>query len=343
MILQNISSQGLFALSLASITFLLTVIWGEPFIELLRRLKIGKRIRLDGPQSHMVKLGTPTMGGILILIAVTFFTGLLNVVNLARTVTGRSILLPLGAMLLFGLLGAWDDWEGIMGKRAKSGEGVTGRIKFWLSVLLAVIISAGLYFFFESGLMYLPGYPNPVLIPWWLYIPIATFVIISTCHAVNETDGVDGLAGLVVMTCFVAFGLIALNQEQVYLSRFIFTVVGALLAFLWYNVHPASLFMGDVGSLSLGAGLAVVALMTGHWLLLVIIAIVPVAETLSVILQVASAKLSRRFLGRDIRPFKMSPLHHHFELSGWKETQVVFRFWLVTILAAMIGVALAAL
>ena len=157
-------------------------------------------------------------------------------------------------------------------------------------------------------------------------------------NGMNFTDGLDGLAGLIAATGFVTYGAIALLQEppQIYVARFCFTLVGALFGFLWFNVHPAELYMGDTGSLPLGATLAVVALMTGNWILLPIIAIIPTSEALSVVLQIVYFKLTG---GR--RLFKMSPLHHHFELSGWSETQVVQRFWLISLMFAMIGVALA--
>jgi phospho-N-acetylmuramoyl-pentapeptide-transferase len=169
-------------------------------------------------------------------------------------------------------------------------------------------------------------------------IPIAIFIIVASTNAANLTDGLDGLAGLIAATAFVAYGAIAMLQGQVFLVRFCFTVVGAIFAFLWYNVHPAEMIMGDTGSLSLGATLGVVALMTGQWILLPVIFIIPVSVVLSVILQVSYFKITR---GR--RLFKMAPLHHHFELIGWSETQVVQRFWLVALLTAMIGVALALL
>ena len=176
---------------------------------------------------------------------------------------------------------------------------------------------------------------------WWL--PIAIFIITATANAVNLTDGLDGLAGSIATVCFAAYGGIASLQGQVWLAAFCFTTVGAIFAFLWFNAYPAQLFMGDTGSLALGATLGVVALMTGQWLLLPIIGFPFLAETLSVIIQVASAKFSRRFLGRDIRPFKMSPLHHHFELSGWSETHVTQRFFLIGMLSGMLGIALALL
>jgi len=175
----------------------------------------------------------------------------------------------------------------------------------------------------------------------WAWVPIAAIWIYGFANAVNLTDGLDGLAGIIVASAFVAYGIIALLQKQIFLVQFCFIVVGACFAFLWYNAHPAQMFMGDTGSLALGATLATVALMTGQWLLLPIVALVPVGETISVILQVAYFQYTKRRFGRGRRLFKMSPLHNHFELLGWSETQVVWRFWLIGLLAAMAGVALA--
>jgi phospho-N-acetylmuramoyl-pentapeptide-transferase len=183
--------------------------------------------------------------------------------------------------------------------------------------------------------MILPGIKGEIELGWW-YIPVAAFIIVSESNAVNFTDGLDGLAGLISATAFAAFGGIALMQGQTFLARFCFTVVGALFGFLWFNVHPAELFMGDTGSLSLGATLAVVALMTGQWPLLLVIAVVPLSEALSVVIQVGYFKMTK---GK--RFFKMAPIHLHFELLGWSETQVVQRFWLIALLAAMVGVGLA--
>jgi phospho-N-acetylmuramoyl-pentapeptide-transferase len=181
--------------------------------------------------------------------------------------------------------------------------------------------------------MYWPGYPEPLELGNW-YIPMATFMIVGFSNAINFTDGLDGLAGLISATAFVAYGVISMLQGQVFLGRFCFTIVGALFGFLWFNVHPAELFMGDTGSLAIGATLATFALMTGQWLVLPIIAIIPVCETLSIVLQVAYFKITK---GK--RLFKMAPLHHHFELLGWSETQVVQRFWLVSLISAMLGIA----
>jgi len=327
--------EGIFSLTLASITFVMTVIWGGPLLEILRRLKIGKQIRIDGPQTHFSKLGTPTMGGLLVIAPVLVITAVLNLVSLAKVVTGRSILLPLSVLVGFAALGMWDDWYGL--KNGRKGEGIRARYKLITQVIIALGAVSVLYFAFDIHSVALPGFPRKVDIGLF-YIPIGVFIIVGTSNAVNITDGLDGMAGLVLVTNFMVFGLVALLQGQVFLVRFCFTLVGALFAFLWFNVHPAQLFMGDTGSLSLGALLGVIGLMTGQWLLLPIIAIVPLAETLSVAIQVLYFKWSG---GRRI--FLMAPLHHHFELLGWSETQVVQRFWLVSILSGMIGVALALL
>jgi phospho-N-acetylmuramoyl-pentapeptide-transferase len=326
-----------FALSLGMITFLLVVIWGGPFIILLKRFKIGKQIRVDGPQTHFTKMGTPTMGGLLFIIPVLGINLMLNVANIIKPLSGRSILLPMAVMAAFGLLGMLDDWEGLRGSRAKFGEGLSERYKFMLQTALAVGASLVLYLGLDAHSLVLPG--NPIKFDLgWFYIPIATFIILSTVNAVNFTDGLDGLAGLISATAFAAYGVIAVLQGQFFVARFCYVIVGALFAFLWYNVHPAQLFMGDTGSMALGGTLAVVALMTGQWLLLPMIAIIPVAIILSVVLQRGYYKWSG---GKRI--FKMAPLHHHFELVGWSETQIVQRFWLVGLLGAMVGVGLAML
>jgi phospho-N-acetylmuramoyl-pentapeptide-transferase len=198
----------------------------------------------------------------------------------------------------------------------------------------------GLRYVLDVPELYLPGVKGEVELGA-LYIPVAVFFIVGFSNAVNLTDGLDGLAGLISATCFATYGGIAMLQGQTFLARFCFTLVGALFGFLWFNVHPAQLFMGDTGSLSLGATLSVVALMTGQWALLPLIAIIPVSTGLSVIIQVTYFKYTRRRYGEGRRVFKMVPIHHHFELSGWSETQIVQRFWLISLLAAMIGVALA--
>lgn len=327
-------TQTSMALALAGFSFMLTVIWGHPLVRVLRYFNVGKAIRMDGPERHFTKLGTPTMGGVMIVLPVVFITILLNATSLfGITFLGRSVILPMGVMALFALIGAIDDWEGLRGRR--KGAGMRARTKFLMQVVVALLTAYALRYLLKVPDMFLPGVPAEIRLGVF-YVPIAAFVIVAMSNAVNLTDGLDGLAGLITATAFTAYGGIALLQGQLFLARFSFTVVGAIFGFLWFNVHPALLFMGDTGSLSLGATLAVVALMTGQWILLPVIAIIPTSTVLSDILQVAYFKWTG---GR--RLFKMAPLHHHFELSGWSETQVVQRFWLISLLFAMIGVALA--
>lgn len=323
-----------FALALTGLAFMMAVIWGSPLIRVLKHFHIGKLIRVEGPQSHITKMGTPTMGGLMILAPVTLLTVLLNAASLLGfDILGQSILLPLLVMLAYMLLGAIDDWEGIRGPRR--GLGMRARTKFLLQTILALGTAYALRYLLDVPEMFWPGAEGEISLGIW-YIPLAAFIIVGVSNGMNFTDGLDGLAGLIAATCFVAYGGIAVLQGQVFIARFCFTIVGALFGFLWFNVHPAQLFMGDTGSLPLGATLAVVALMTGQWLLLPIIAIIPMAEVLSDVIQVLYFKATK---GK--RFFKMAPIHHHFELMGWSETQVVQRFWLITLLAAMLGVALA--
>jgi phospho-N-acetylmuramoyl-pentapeptide-transferase len=324
------------ALSLAGLAFLMTVIWGGPLLRVLRYFKIGKLIRVDEPGHHNIKMGTPTMGGVLFILPVLLLTVLLNAVALVGLdVVGRSVLVPLIVMVGYAILGALDDWEGIRGKRR--GEGMRVRTKFVAQVVLGIATAWVLKFMLDVPEIYIPGInvPGGIDLNDYVYIAIAAFIIVAESNAMNFTDGLDGLAGLIAATAFTAYGGIALIQGQIYLARFCFTLVGALFGFLWFNVHPADLFMGDTGSLSLGATLAVVVLMTGQWPLLLIIGIIPLSEALSVTLQIGYFKLTK---GQRI--FKMAPIHLHFELLGWSETQVVQRFWLIALVAAMIGVGL---
>ncbi|HSG45728.1 MAG TPA: phospho-N-acetylmuramoyl-pentapeptide-transferase [Anaerolineales bacterium] len=328
------TQNNAFVLGLAMFSFVMTVIWGTPLLRVLRHFRIGKLIRVDEPGHHNLKMGTPTMGGVLFIVPVLLLTGLLNAANfIGFDVIGTSVLVPLIVLVIFGVLGMLDDWEGVRGKRR--GEGMRARTKFAAQVVLALGTAYVLWAFLDVPEMILPGIKGEIELGWW-YVPIAAFIIVSESNAVNFTDGLDGLAGLISATAFAAFGGIALMQGQIFLARFCFTIVGALFGFLWFNVHPAELFMGDAGSLSLGATLAVVALMTGQWPLLLVIAIIPLSEALSVVIQVGYFKMTK---GK--RFFKMAPIHLHFELLGWSETQVVQRFWLIALLAGMVGVGLA--
>ena len=312
------------ALTNAALAFFLAFVLGPAVIRFLQQQKLGKEIREEGPQSHQVKSGTPTMGGIMVIIPVVAATMLLNS-------QGRSILVPVGTIILHGIIGAIDDMRSLAGS-ARTGLNVPTKMGLLLGIATAIAVT--LHFGLRLESIYLP-FMGKILIGWW-YVPIAVFTIIATANAVNLTDGLDTLAGGTSALAFAAYGIIAFLQEQSFLATFSFTVVGALLGFLWFNAHPAEVFMGDTGSLALGATLAVVAMMTGHWLLLPLVGFVFVAEAASVIIQVGYFKITK---GK--RLLKMSPLHHHFELSGWSEPQVTLRFWIIGIVAAMLGIALA--
>ena len=325
-----------YSLTLGTLAFLFAVIWGRPLIEQLKQRRIGAQIRIELPDSYQVKTGTPTMGGLLFIVPVALITLFLNIVNLLGfNAIGKSILVPLAVLVSFGALGAVDDYMGVRGRREQFG--MSGRVKFTIQTILALGAAFALYFGLEKRTIAIPTIPEPIDIGLW-FIPVAAFLIVAFSNAVNLTDGMDALAGTSSAVAFAAYGIIAYLQQQSYLVAFSFTIVGALLAFLWYNAYPAELFMGDTGSLALGATLATVALMTGQYLLLPVVGFLFVAETLSVMIQVGYFKSTK---GK--RFFKMSPLHNHFKLMGWSETQVVQRFWLVGILAAMLGVALALL
>lgn len=321
------------AIAVTGLSFMMTVIWGTPLIRLLKAWRIGKIIREDMPDQHTGKTGIPTMGGIMFLIPVTLLTVLFNAVSIfGFNLLGRSVLLPVVTMWAYAFLGMIDDWEGIRGPRR--GVGMRARTKFLLQVLLAIVIAFALRDILKvPQLIWFTSEEVINLGPF--YIPIAVFIIVGMSNAVNFTDGLDGLAGLIAATAFAAFGFVAIVQGQHFLARFCFSLMGALFGFLWFNVHPAMLIMGDTGSLALGATLAVVALMSGQWLIIPLIAVIPVSEALSVVIQILYFKATK-----GERFFKMAPLHHHFELTGWSETQVVQRFWLVSLVFTMLGIAL---
>lgn len=320
-------------LALSAFSFLLTVIWGQPLLRVLRMLNIGEHIRVDGPKSHLSKLGTPTMGGVLILFPVVLLTILFNAVKVfGVSVFGNSVMVPVIVFLAYAIVGSVDDWISLRGIR--DGDGLPSLAKLILQLLIAFGTVMVLRFALDVPELYFPGMDFEIHLGF-IYFPIAIIIIAGFSNAVNFTDGLDGLAGLISATAFAAYGAIALMQGQIFLARFCFILVGAIFGFLWFNVHPAELFMGDTGSLALGATLAVVALMTGQWAVLPIIGIIPLSELLSVVIQVVFFKLTG---GR--RVFKMTPLHHHFELLGWSETQIVQRFWLIGLVAGLVGIAL---
>ena len=321
------------SLGLLVICCLVAILLGYPLLTLLRQLGIGKKIRIEGPSSHEQKMGTPTMGGLLICTCVAVVSAIVGLT--IHQDEGRSVLVPLAVLILCAIVGAVDDFLTLVGGR---GDGLSVTTKLFLLTLIG--LASGIAIWHPQGLdydfMFIPTQPPPGEHLGFWFVPLAVLAIVGTANAVNLTDGLDSLAATAGAWSFLAYGVIALLQGQAFLVTFCFTVVGALLGFLWFNAHPALVFMGDTGSLALGAALAVVALMTGHIILLPLIGIVFVAEALSVMLQTGYFKLTG---GR--RLFRMAPLHHHFELLGWSETHITQRFWLISMLAAIAGVALA--
>ena len=315
------------AITLGAVAFVLGLLIGKPVINWLRDRRIGKHIRIEGPERHQIKTGTPTMGGLIFLIPLVFAIAIFMDIP-----QFPSLLLPLGIVVSCGVLGGFDD---LLSTVVRNQGGLAARFK--LAWLLVISLIAAILLYEPLGLdkLYFPFLRTPIEIGVW-YIPIAMVAIAGMANAVNFADGLDALAGGTSAIAFVSYGIIAYLQKQPHVVALCFAVVGALLAFLWFNAHPAGVIMGDMGSLTLGALLAVCALMTNQWLLLPLIGIVFVVALLSSVLQTLYFKLTG---GK--RLFRMAPIHHHFEMIGWSETQVTLRFWLVSMIAGMLGVALA--
>jgi phospho-N-acetylmuramoyl-pentapeptide-transferase len=308
------------------LAFAVMVITMPAYIRFVRYIGMGKRILVEGPESHQVKEGTPTMGGLLIIgvvIGLFFF--------IKGGLPPGGIIAPLATLVLVGGLGAFDDYL-----NARTGEGISARQKMLWLVVVAVAAAYQIQDTYAIDRIAVP-FIGSVMIDPWVYIAFAAFAIVAAANGVNLTDGLDGLAGGTLVFAFVAFVLVALLNEptQPNLAILCALIVGGLLGFLWFNVHPAQIFMGDSGSLALGATLAVTALITSQILILPVIGLVFVIETLSVVIQVAYFKLTH---GRRI--FRMSPLHYHYELLGWDEEKITLRFWIVGIIAGLIGVTL---
>ena len=336
-VLQYITLRTVFA---AITALLISTVAGPSVIRYLSRLSIGETIRELGPRSHYKKQGTPTMGGLLIIITIVFATLLwVNIFN-------RYVLIALATMLAFGILGAVDDYLKI-----RRGEGLAARNKFLWQSLIAFIVAYTIY----SDAQYpaeleliVPFFKDIVWDIGGWFILLAYLTIVGASNAVNLSDGLDGLAVLPVALIASALGIFAyvsghtnfadyLNfpylPEAAELTVFCGALAGTALGFLWFNTYPARVFMGDVGALSLGSALAVIAILVRQEFLLAIMGGVFVAEALSVILQVASYRLTGK------RIFRMAPLHHHFELKGWPEPTVIVRFWIITLLLVLVGLA----
>jgi phospho-N-acetylmuramoyl-pentapeptide-transferase len=306
------------------LAFIGMVILAPIYIGLLQRLGYGKQIRTDGPEAHYGKAGTPTMGGMLVVAVVLFLA-------MALRIEDAGTLTPMLTLMGVGVLGAIDDFVNV-----RTGIGMRGRWKLVWQTAVAVLAGFYIWRHFELTGLNIPFLGQFEVAPV-LLIGFIAFVIVGTSNAVNLTDGLDGLAGGVLIFSFVAYLLISLvavedvKLAQPNLAIFCALVIGALMGFLWFNVHPAQLFMGDSGALSLGATLAVVATVNGQLPLLLVVGIVFFAVIMSVVLQVLSFKLWGR------RIFRIAPLHHHFELMGWAEEKITLRFWIVAALAGLLG------
>jgi len=337
-VFQYLSFRGAYA---ALTTLLICFIFGPRIIEALKRLKIGQAIREDGPATHLSKDGTPTMGGIFvllsILIAMLFWTDFGN----------TRVWLIMGALVAFGLIGFLDDYLKVT---KHNSDGLPAWAKLIGQFVVALVVVLYLYFTEEKEItyLYLPFFKNPVMDLGILWIPFGVLLIMAESNAVNFSDGLDGLLTGLLILVFIALAILTyLSGRSDYsnylgipyipgageLTVFCLAVTGACVGFLWFNTHPAEVFLGDVGSLSLGGAIAVISLIIKKEALILIIGGVFVLEIASVIIQIVSFKLRKK------RVFKMAPLHHHFELSGWAESKVVIRFWILGGLFAIIALS----
>lgn len=314
------------------LSFIISVIISLIVIPILRKLKVGQIERKLGPQSHLSKQGTPTMGGIIMIIGTIIMSVIVSIYY--KSDGNIEIIKQISLLLIttigFGIIGFLDDFKKLV---LKDTTGLKPAYKMFGLLIISVIYVLLLVRGFNIGTeTIIPIVKTIIEIPIWLYIPLAIFVLLATTNAVNLTDGVDGLAATVstiIITCLTVIGIINGKQEIVIFGSII---CGSILAFLLFNLHPAKIMMGDTGSLMLGGAIASMCLYMKMPLLLVVIAIIPVIETLSVILQVLYFKATGN------RIFKMAPIHHHFELSGWKESKVVIVFSLITLIACIIGI-----
>lgn len=328
-------------LFLTTLAFIFTVAWTPLLTHFLYKYKLGKQIRNQGEtpifsKMHAHKAGTPTMGGILIWVTVLIFSLVfyylgkilpwdffINLNFLSRSET----LLPLGVLVATAIVGLFDDWFDI---RGKGGGGLEVKHRLIIYTIISLIGAWWFHFKLEWDLFHVPFLGNFEI--GWPYALIFIFVIVATAFSVNETDGLDGLAGGTLLIAFGAYGVIAFALGMYDLATFCGVITGALLAFLWFNINPARFFMGDTGSMSLGITLGIIAMLTNTALILPLIGFIFVVESLSVIIQLLSKKLRK---GKKV--FLSSPIHHHFEAKGWSEPKIVMRFWVVAGVSAGAG------
>ena len=329
-------------LSVFTSLFIVLII-GSPFIKYFSSRKILNPIRTDGPSDHIIKkIGTPTMGGVIILF------GLLTAVILWGDLKNIYLIFCIYIAITFGALGAYDDYIKI---KFNNSSGISSKLKLLIQIIISIIgISALTYFldYSEISNLYFPFFKNLIVNLGWFFIPFSVFVIVGSSNAVNLTDGLDGLATVPVILVAACFAFISYVTGNIVfsdylqipyiegtgeISIFCGAVIGSCLGFLWFNAPPAKIFMGDTGSLSLGGSLGAIGIITKHEIVLAITGGLFVLEAVSVMVQVISYKLTGK------RVFKMAPIHHHFEKKGWPESTVVIRFWIISIILAMIGLA----
>lgn len=330
--------------SLSVLSFVVAIAWTPLLTSFLYKYRLGKKIR-DAKKApifaklHQKKAGTPTLGGVLVwgttLFLIVFFYFMMRIFDGIWTdlnfLSRSETLLPLGALFASACVGFLDDLVDIY-RLGKSGGGLRMRHRFLIYTLIATFGALWFYYKLNWTTLHIPFVGN-IDIGWW-YIPFFVFVIVATAFSVNEIDGLDGLAGGVLLIIYGALSVIAFVQGKYDLATFCGVIIGALLAFLWFNIHPARFFMGDTGSMSLGITLGVIAMLTNSALFLPLIGLLLVLESLSVIVQISARKIFHR------KVFLSAPLHHHLEAIGWPETKIVMRFWVVASVTAVAGLIL---
>lgn len=327
----------------SALSFIIAIFMAPVLTHFLYKYKLGKKIRNSGDtpifsKLHAHKAGTPTMGGILVwgtllllilffyLLSLAFPGGIFEHLNfLSRAET----LLPLGALLATAVIGLFDDWLDVREKGVFGGGGLKLRHRLIIYTLIAVIGALWFYFKLNWTIFHIPFLGNFEIGAW--YIPIFIFIIVATSFSVNEADGLDGLAGGTLLTAFGAYAIIAFTMGRYDMATFCAVIIGALLAFLWFNIPPARFYLGDTGSMSLGVTLGIIALLTNNSLLLIFIGLIFLIESLSVIIQLLSKKFRKK------KVFLSAPIHHHFQAIGWPESKVVMRFWVISVIGAAIG------
>jgi len=330
-------------LFLSALAFIAAVSVAPLLTHFLYKYKLGKKIRNNGAtpiftELHAHKAGTPTMGGVLIwgtvLIFILIFSLLENffpenIVSHLNFLSRSETLLPLGALVISALIGLFDDWLDVRGKGALGGGGLKLYHRLAIYTLIAIVGALWFYFKLDWTVFHVPFLGNYEIGAW--YIPVFIFIIVATAFSVNESDGLDGLAGGTLLFAFSAYGVIAFALGRYELATFCGVIIGALLAFLWFNIPPARFYMGDTGSMSLGVTLGIIAMLTNSSLLLIFIGIIFLVESISVIVQVLSKKI------RGKKVFLSAPIHHHFQAIGWPEAKIVMRSWVVAAIGAAVG------